>query len=231
MLLENCLVLLLTALLLIFTADSYLLFYALPFLCYVSILHIVCLCIACLSKNGYQFLQGFCQKKCCWRRCECTEGNSSLYRKCSKLEHCLTVMITCSCCCKPKPKLKRRATTFILKEQLSRNLPRSSISSKGSVNSMMSQMKRKSRKRSSDVLSSLKSKKKDRRSSEQSVNKINLITPDRREKRLQDLERVSPDKNSLIDSSFTTLPVREEFGSIQSLNLMGSSPYYQANEV
>ena len=73
---------------------------------------------------------------------------------------------------------------------------------------MMSQMKRKSRKRSSDVLSSLKSKKKDRRSSEQSVNKINLITPDRREKRLQDLERVSPDKNSLIDSSFTTLPVR-----------------------
>lgn len=165
MLLENCIILLLTALLLIFTANSHLLFYALPFLCYISLLHIVCLLVACLNKNGYRFLQVFCQKKCCWRRCECAQERASLKHKSSKMERCWTMMITCSCCCKPKPKLKKRSTTLRLKEQLKKNLPRSSISSKGSAMSILSQLKRKSRKRSSKSISSIKSKKHSRSTS------------------------------------------------------------------
>ena len=56
MLMENCIIILLTALLIIFTTDRHLVLFALPFICYISPLHIVCLCVACLSHSGYRFL-------------------------------------------------------------------------------------------------------------------------------------------------------------------------------
>lgn len=206
LLLENCLILLMTALLIIFTAESDLIVYALPFLMYISLLHIVCLCVACLSHSGYRFLQILCQKKC-HKRCECGKSNSSCIRKCAQLENCLTMTISCTCCCKPKLKKKKRESVK-LKEVLRKNLPKSSRSTLNfSKPSDMSLPQNKSYyKESSNILDTLKPKKKvGKQSYVQTKDGVRLVESNKKKKKTA---KVQPERESIDENSFTSLPLR-----------------------
>lgn len=100
MILENCSVIMLSAMLIIFASNDGVTAYSLPIICYISILHVVCLSIACLKKKGYHYLSLLCHKRLC-DRCECSqEEKSKMNRLCSKLENCFLTAITCSYCCK-----------------------------------------------------------------------------------------------------------------------------------